>query len=277
MTSKETPIGRLRSYIFNLFEGYLKEYAIKDYKEHNALLEVRNLIVESVEKFLQEPAIKKKYGVPIDALSLVSFSESEEPANPNSSWLPTADPEGEKRPAGITNEEFMKYAERLERIFVKAGTRTSSLYMDVLSLFREAFLKPSQNRPFQSGTYVRLEFGVPTNESTKKQAIPCEICGENRTTDICHIIPNRLRGTKKVDNTLFLCPTHHGLFDRCMLSQDEWDRIDWSRMSQKAQSYAHKVLKVAHEKFWKKVESGIYRKHTTWGIGLYELYDNIKK
>lgn len=268
---------RLTSHIFNLFEEFLRRHPISNYQDYNALLEVRNLIIESVEKFLNEPAIKKKYGVPIDALSLVSFSENEEPMNPKSSWIPIPSEEDETRPAGITNEEFAKLSERLQRLFTEVHMYTSPLFIDVLNLFREAFLKPSENRPLKAGTYVRLEFGVPTGESIKKQAVPCEICGENRVTDICHIIPNRLGGANRTDNVLFLCPTHHALFDRCMLSKGEWDKIDWARKSKKAQIYALKVLKVAHEKFWEKVESGVYQKQTTWGIGLYELYGNNLK
>lgn len=46
----------------------------------------------------------------------------------------------------------------------------------------------------------------------------------NRVVDICHIIPNRIKGTQKIDNVLFPCLTHHRLFDACMMSKEEWDK-----------------------------------------------------
>lgn len=157
---------------------------------------------------------------------MISFSKKEA-INPKNSWIPIPSENNETRPAGITNEEFKVYSEGLQKLFTNVGLYNSSLYLNVLSLFRDAFLKPSENRPFRSGTYVRLEFGATTSESVKKQNIPCEICAENRATDICHIIPKRLRGVHDIDNVLYLCPTHHRLFDNCMLSKDEWEKIDW--------------------------------------------------
>ncbi|MBL7107378.1 MAG: HNH endonuclease [Phycisphaerae bacterium] len=282
---------RLRQHIFKLFDDFLEKYPFEDYRKHNALLHVRNLIDESVQIFLNEPSIKKKYGVSVDSLSLISFgnarfspekstSEEWETVDLRNSWIPIPSEEDEIRPAGITNEEFAKYSERLHKLFVEADQYVSPLCDHVLSLFREAFLKPSKNRPFKSGTYVRNDAGVPTasNESIKKQNIPCQICGENRVTEACHIIPTRIGGTWKIDNILFLCPTHHSLFDRGRLSRDEWNKLDWSMKSKKSQKYVSKVLKVVQEKFWKKVESGIFEKEHE-GVfpgDIYVLYEKRK-
>jgi len=264
---------RLSQHIFKLFDDFLEKYPFEDYRKHNALLHVRGLIDESVQIFLNEPSIKKKYGVSVDALSLVSFenhgflpgrslSEEWENVDPRNSWIPVPSEEDETRPSGITNEEFARYFERLYKLFVEADLYASPLCDRVLSLFREAFLKPSKNKPFRSGTYVRLDTGSPTvsSEAIEKQNIPCEICGENRVTEACHIIPSRIGGTLKVDNVLFLCPTHHSLFDRGRLNKDEWNKLDWSTKSTKSQVYVSKVLRVVQEKFWKKLESGIYEK-----------------
>ena len=269
MTSwNETPLGRLTTHIHYLFEEYLKKHPLKDYREHNALLDVRNLVLQGVESFLNEPAIKKKYGVPIDSMGLVSFSHDMEPVIPKSSWIPVPSDEDETRPAGITNEEFREFEKGIDKLFREGNMYPSGLHVKVIFLFREAFLKPSVNRPFRAGTYVR--FGV--SGFLKDQAVPCEICGENRVVDTCHIIPRRVKGAQKVDNVLFLCPTHHRLFDTCMLSKEEWDRIDWTRKSRKSQVYAEKVLKVAHGNFWEKVGAGKYQKQTTWETGLHALY-----
>ena len=274
----ETPIGRFTAHITNIFDEYIAKNPQYGHEKNNSLLEIRNLIIESVRAFLGEPSIRKKYGVPIDALSLVSFSSNDEPFNPKSSWIPIQDNEKESRPAGITNEEFSEICERLDRVFIAQGMHSSGLSIKVLELFREAFLKPEENRPFNKGTYTRLIFGKTVDsETTKKQTIPCEVCGENRTIDSCHIIPKRLNGTQDIDNIIFLCPTHHRLFDSCMLSKEEWGKIDWTRKSHKAQIYAEKVLKTAQLRFWDKIEARKYEKQTTWEIGLFDLYEENEK
>lgn len=264
---KETPLGRLTIHIQNLFEEHIKKHPLSDYREHNALLDVRNLVVQSVQSFLNEAAIKKKYGVPIDSTGLVSFSHNEEPINPKSSWIPVPSDEDETRPAGITNEEYKDFSEKLHNLFVASNMYPSELHVKVTSLFREAFFKPAVNRPFKNGTYVR--FGV--SGFVKDQALPCEICGESRIIDMCHIVPRRLRGSDGINNMLFLCPTHHRLFDTCMLSKEEWDKIDWGRKAKKSQIYAEKVIKIPHEKFWEKVETGIYQKQNTEELDVYYI------
>jgi hypothetical protein len=272
MLWKETPLGRLTLHIHHLFEEHLRKHPLSDYREHNALLDVRNLVVQAVESFLNEPAIKKKYGVPINSMGLVSFADAEEPINPKSSWIPIPSNEDATRPAGITNEEYTEFTERLNKLFFDHGIYTSPLYVNVLTVFREAFLRPTENRPFKEGTYTRLIFGCIANaEIMKKQTVPCEICGENRVVDTCHIIPRRVKGTQKIDNVIFLCTTHHRLFDDCMLSKEEWDRIEWTRKARKSQIYAEKVLKVAHGKFWAKVDAGIYRKQSREELDVLEL------
>jgi hypothetical protein len=279
MTSWEkTALGTLTAHIHNLFEVYFKEHHRRNHSQDNSLLEVRNLVLESLESFLKEPSIGKQYGVPIDSLSRVSFACDDEPVRPQSSWIPVSGGEDKRRPAGITNEEFAEFSDRLSKLFVDHGMHTSGLFVDVLNLFRNAYLRPGENRPFSQGTYTRLIFGPMVNaETIKKQIVPCEVCGENRAIDACHIIPRRVKGTQKIDNVLLLCPTHHRLFDACMLSKEEWERIDWTRKSRKAQIYAAEVLKVAHESFWKKVEAGNCRKQTTWEIEPHGVHGTAKQ
>lgn len=62
-----------------------------------------------------------------------------------------------------------------------------------------------------------------------------------------------------------------------MLTKEEWDKVLWTRKSRKSQIYAEKVLKVAHGKFWEKVEAANYQKQTTWEIGLHDLYKSNEK
>ena len=85
-----------------------------------------------------------------------------------------------------------------------------------------------------------------------KEYRPCEICGEDRITHDCHIIPREKAGPDHPDNLLSLCPLHHHLFDHCRLNQAEWGIIE-TILSQKmaaAQVYAHDYLLREHQRFW---------------------------
>ncbi|KPL19058.1 MAG: hypothetical protein AMJ92_05020 [candidate division Zixibacteria bacterium SM23_81] len=274
------PRIRVTDHIHRIFNEYQTYRA-----EPNAFIRLRNEVVQAVQTFLTEPGILKKYGVPLDGTSMVRYDEKEE-YNPISSWIPMPSEENEIRPPGLTNEEFQVMLDELGKIFRSFEKKAiehrggSSLLLihlleeEVFRIFRETFLKPSENRPFQKGTYVRATFHKLTNEAVLKQNIPCEICGENRAIDVCHIIPSRLRGGKGMGNVLLLCPTHHRLFDRCMLSEEEWNKIDWSRKSKRAQFYVQKVLRIAHKKFWEELKAGNYQKQSPWEVR--KLDHNLK-
>lgn len=53
----------------------------------------------------------------------------------------------------------------------------------------------------------------------------CQICGEHRAVDYCHIVPASEGGPVSEDNCLVLCPTHHRLFDRDLLISCEKKEI----------------------------------------------------
>lgn len=239
-------------------------HPIQNMDSRNALLELRGVLVQSFEAFLQEPEIQKKYGVPIDALSRISFLGPDPAVNPRSAWIPIPNTEDEARPSGITNEEFKGFIDRITELFNVRDLYGTDFHQAVTSIFHEAFFTPVVNRPFRSGTYVRFSYGSGESEFSKSQNVPCEVCGENRVIDACHIIPRRAKGAGHADNTLFLCPTHHRLLDACMLSKEEWGTIDWTRKNADAQKFAEEVIKVAHARFWKKVDAGIYRRQSTW-------------
>ena len=76
--------------------------------------------------------------------------------------------------------------------------------------------------------YIRAKVRSLIALSRGKLGVSCEICGEARTIDKCHIIPRRVNGTDANWNVLYLCPTHHALFDwdRQLLSKDEWAKIE---------------------------------------------------
>lgn len=53
----------------------------------------------------------------------------------------------------------------------------------------------------------------------------CSVCGENRTIELCHIVALKDGGDSSVYNLISLCPTHHTLFDKHLLNEDETIRI----------------------------------------------------
>jgi len=83
---------------------------------------------------------------------------------------------------------------------------------------------------------------------------PCEICGEDRITNYCHIIPRSKGGPDSEENYFCLCPTHHHLFDHYRLYKEEWERLDFSRKMKASQEYAIKVRLPILERFWQEKE-----------------------
>lgn len=139
----------------------------------------------------------------------------------------------------------------------KAGAFSDIQEID--KLITKAFYIDCENRSFNScdsRTIAKLKAEIVWHGEIKNRNMPCEICGENRSIDRCHIIPSKFGGGIGPDNILFLCPTHHRLLDRFMLSKAEWAVIDWERKSEPSQKYAMTVIFEAHNVFWTKLENG---------------------
>ena len=83
--------------------------------------------------------------------------------------------------------------------------------------------------------------------------IPCEICGENRVVERCHILPNRMGGSLALENIFFLCPLHHKLLDNYLLTQQEFAKLNLSDKAPKSIEYFNAVIEPNMKKFW---ESG---------------------
>lgn len=79
----------------------------------------------------------------------------------------------------------------------------------------------------------------------------CEICKEDRTVDACHIIPREEGGSNAEENYLFLCPTHHYLFDESKLSKEKFNKISVTNKDSDSVEYFQKVRKKKHEVYWK--------------------------
>jgi len=88
-----------------------------------------------------------------------------------------------------------------------------------------------------------------------KNYIPCEICGDNRVTHFCHILPKSFGGPDVPENFIYLCPTHHHLFDHSRLLESEWEKIDFSKKMTPAQEYVNNVRKQQLQTFWDEQKS----------------------
>lgn len=140
-------------------------------------------------------------------------------------------------------------------------------------IFR-AFFVELENKPFiniTDETMSRLKANFIHEGIIPSRNKSCEICKENRSTDRCHILPARLGGTGEINNLLILCPTHHRLFDRFMLSRSEYASIHWESKSKPSQIYADEVILDAHKKFWDNLEHGKFHK-----VASYDIDSNAK-
>jgi hypothetical protein len=69
--------------------------------------------------------------------------------------------------------------------------------------------------------------------------------------NVCHVIPREEGGPNPTGNIIFLCPTHHFLFDHARLSKEEFENIDKSGLYPEAKEYIEKILAAKHEMRWK--------------------------
>ena len=167
-------------------------------------------------------------------------------------------------------KELENHVDQLARKVVKAGDTTLLRYDELKDLMFRAFFIDLENRaynesiirdksdPYYEPGYLYEMTRVRWGEIISNRNVPCEICGDNRSTDKCHIIPRSLGGTIDSDNILVLCPTHHRLFDRFMLSKAEFASIKWELKSKASQYYVEKVTLPRIKQFWKRVEGKNY-------------------
>ncbi|EUD07842.1 HNH endonuclease signature motif containing protein [Providencia alcalifaciens] len=139
-----------------------------------------------------------------------------------------------------------------------------------------SFFQDSDNKDFSVDFYSKKYAEIQWEGFIYKRNPPCQICGENRSIDKCHIIPARLGGQLTTDNLLFLCPTHHRLFDRFMLTKAEWGVINWDSKSPESSKYAETVTFEKHKIFWDKIYQHDFSKIVSDGV-LYKCdYDYIE-
>jgi len=171
----------------------------------------------------------------------------------------------------IYEQKVDELALKINALAINAAERGSffSFHEIEMMIFRAFFIE-LENRPFKGPNLngiIKLHANLVHEGIIKNRNVPCEICGENRSIDKCHIIPGKLGGTDSNENLLYLCPTHHRLFDRFMLLREEWSQIHWNKKSAEAERYAEGVILIAHKKFWKLLKNGKYSR-----IPAYETY-----
>lgn len=80
----------------------------------------------------------------------------------------------------------------------------------------------------QKGTYTKRHSGK--QHSAELYLLPCAICGwKEASRDVHHIIPVRKNGKNAASNLITLCPNHHRMADRNLISQDELIKLVKSR------------------------------------------------
>lgn len=104
--------------------------------------------------------------------------------------------------------------------------------------------------PFHSKPPSIASFLEKQGRSSVGKYRPCEICGEDRITNFSHILPHSEGGPDDPENYVYLCPTHHHLFDHNRLSKEEWEKLDFSKKMEAAREYAHKIRLPILKKFW---------------------------
>ncbi len=258
--------NRLQRYITNAFNEYLGRHRL-NMAANNDLVEVRNRLFQSITALFAELDTKARYGLDIDYLHSdiprVNLSQAECPY-----WLKGSIPV--ERPPGPTNEEIDTLIAKVRAALFKEKEIPSSvaqqLETQIVYEVRTTFVIPNSNLPYTTRLYDRTRH-FPWD---MKQNTPCDICGENRAIDTCHILPAAYGGSANTCNTLYLCPTHHRLFDRFMLTRDEWESLDFSRKSKVAANYAYHVLRPQMQVFWGRLSDERYVKRGTYDHGITE-------
>ena len=130
------------------------------------------------------------------------------------------------------------FIERIKETFKEYIQKIDSIHFDmnlhnlIIDLRNEMYLTISE---IYQGLAVRLKYGldiIPERREPRKEFFiyksetePCAICGENRIVQKCHVIPKECDGSDSEKNVIYLCPTHHELFDKNLLTKEELEKI----------------------------------------------------
>lgn len=248
---------RLDRHVRSLFTDFLKQHRL-GMELNNAVCELRNQVCRMIKNLPAEASISRKLGAPIDTMGLITFSRCN--SCPHFEAVAPPVPFDLKEAEALETllpriQEFReKFKILQEELRLLSKTVASQLDFrpayDVERLVYRAFFGELENRPYQRGDWSTVSASITTDGIIRNRNVPCEVCGENRRVDRCHIIPHHLGGSNLDQNILNLCPTHHALLDSHMLSEEEWARIDWKRKCEVSHQWAQKVMLTGHKDFW---------------------------
>ena len=86
-----------------------------------------------------------------------------------------------------------------------------------------------QNNPNFRGTNNRVTARL---NAIKYFGGACMICGWDVIVDVHHIRPRRHNGTNDLDNLIVLCPNHHRMADKKLISADELTAVSRAAIAQ---------------------------------------------
>jgi len=152
-------------------------------------------------------------------------------------------------------ECFAKYMEEMTRVNSSTFSdhRINNLFVDLRNeicslideIYQEIKVELKHNVKIESSLRKRV-FGLQDGVTGKN----CQICGESRAVNMCHIIPREEGGADLEENLIPLCPNHHYLFDQARLTKEEFGKIILSDKNPDAIEYFEKIHKKRHENFW---------------------------
>lgn len=109
-----------------------------------------------------------------------------------------------------------------KKIDVNTSIWVGWLERDIYNMIVNLFADKLADKPWTLPELISSEY--PNFIHNRK--FSCEICGENRATEKCHILPRRMGGSLALENIFILCPTHHSLLDRYLLSPAEFSKLN---------------------------------------------------
>ena len=161
-----------------------------------------------------------------------------------------------------------------KKINVNTSIWVGWLERDIYNMIRNLFADKLTDKPWTLPELISSEY--PSFIHDRK--FSCEICGENRVTEKCHILPRRMGGSLALENIFILCPTHHSLFDRYLLSKAEFSKLNISDKSPSAIKYFNDVIEPNMKKFWETSSKQNYKQEKAFREGIRkEVVDFIIK
>jgi hypothetical protein len=86
-------------------------------------------------------------------------------------------------------------------------------------------------------------YGKEANKFRGLYGTKCFLCGFDRFIEFCHLIPARDGGSTHPDNIVCLCPNHHTLMDKNLLSLDEMGSLADKREKALSSAYSRRFRK----------------------------------